>query len=116
MAGGIPGLARRFTKQIAISGNLSTVGMGLKGIISADPIEIMKAYLSFEISRIQSSAKNKGILRSVLLHEVITDMAIALNLESLVKSFIAFLAEREIVPGFETRNFPYMVRIQGMEY
>ena len=77
--------------------------------MTSDPIDVMKAYLSYEIIRIKASAKNRGILRSVLLHEVITDMAIALNLESLVKSYIKFMNDHGIEPGFETRNFSYFV-------
>ena len=107
--GGLPGLAKRFAKEVLQSGNLKTVGVGLKGILTSDPIDIMKAYLSYEIIRIKNSAKNRGVLRSVLLHEVITDMAIALNLEGLVKSYIKFMNEHGIEPGFETRNFSYLV-------
>jgi hypothetical protein len=107
--GGLPGLAKRFAKEVLQSGNLKTVGVGLKGILTSDPIDIMKAYLSYEIIRIKNSAKDRGVLRSVLLHEVITDMAIALNLEGLVKSYIKFMNEHGIEPGFETRNFSYLV-------
>jgi uncharacterized protein (DUF486 family) len=107
--GGLPGLAKRFAKEVLQSGNLKTVGVGLKGVLKSDPIDIMKAYLSYEIIRIKNSAKNRGTLRSVLLHEVITDMAIALNLEGLVKAYINFMNEHKIKPGFETRNFSYLV-------
>jgi hypothetical protein len=107
--GGLPGLAKRFAKEVLQTGNLKTVGVGLKGVLTSDPIDVMKAYLSYEIIRIKASAKNRGVLRSVLLHEVITDMAIALNLEGLVKSYIKFMNDRGIEPGFETRNFPYFV-------
>jgi hypothetical protein len=107
--GGLPGLAKRFAKEVLQTGNLKTAGVGLKGVLTSDPIDIMKAYLSYEIIRIKASAKNRGVLRSVLLHEVITDMAIALNLEGLVKSYIKCMNDREIEPGFETRNFPYLV-------
>ena len=107
--GGLPGLAKRFAKEVLQTGNLKTVGVGLKGVLTSDPIDVMKAYLSYEIIRIKASAKNRGVLRSVLLHEVITDMAIALNLEGLVKSYIKFMNEHGIKPGFETRNFPYLV-------
>ncbi len=82
--GGLPGLAKRFAKEVLQSGNLKTVGVGLKGVLTSDPIDVMKAYLSYEIIRIKNSSKNRGVLRSVLLHEVITDMAIALNLDGLV--------------------------------
>ena len=108
--GGLPGLAKRFAKEVLRSGNLKTVGVGLKGVLTSDPIDVMKAYLSYEIIRVKASAKNRGVLRSVLLHEVITDMAIALNLESLVKSYIKFMNDHGIEPGFETRNFSYLVK------
>jgi hypothetical protein len=107
--GGLPGLAKRFAKEVLQSGSFRTVGVGLKGVLTSDPIDFMKAYLSYEIIRIKASAKNRGVLRSVLLHEVITDMAIALNLESLVKSYIKFMNEHDVEPGFETRNFSYLV-------
>lgn len=108
-AGGLPGLAKRFAIQVLRSGNLKTAFIGLKGVLTSNPIDIMKAYLDYEIMRIKASAKNRGILRSVLLHEVITDMAIALNLETLVKSYIKFMIDHDIEPGFETRNFSYFV-------
>ena len=95
--------------QVLRSGNLKTALIGLKGVLTSNPIDVMKAYLSYEIIRIKASAKNRGTLRSVLLHEVITDMAIALNLESLVKSYIKFMIDHDIEPGFETRNFSYFV-------
>jgi hypothetical protein len=107
--GGLPGLAKRFAKEVLQSGNLKTVGVGLKGVLTSDPMDVMKAYLSYEIIRVKASAKNRGVLRSVLLHEVITDMAIALNLESLVKSYIKFMNDHGVKPGFETRNFSYLV-------
>lgn len=108
--GGLPGLAKRFAKEVLQSGNLKTIGVGLKGVLKSDPIDIMKAYLSYEMIRIRTSAKNRGVLRSVLLHEVITDMAIALNFEGLVKDYIKFMNKQGIEPGFETRNFSYLAK------
>jgi hypothetical protein len=109
-SGGLPGLAKRFAKEVLQSGNLKTAGIGLKGVLTSDPFDVMKAYLSYEIIRVKASAKNRGILRSVLLHEIITDMAIALNLEDLVKTYIKFMVDHGIEPGFETRNFSYLVK------
>ena len=108
--GGLPGLAKRFAKEVIGSGNLKTAGVGLKGVLTSDPMDVMKAYLSYEIIRVKASAKNRGVLRSVLLHEVITDMAIALNLERLVKLYIKFMNDHNIEPGFETRNFSHLVK------
>ena len=47
---------------------------------------------------------------SVLLNEVVADMGLALDLDWLFRSFISYLSNRGITPGFNTRNFPYFVR------
>lgn len=107
--GGIPGLARKFAKGIAKSGNMRAVAMGLKGVITADLISLMKAYLTYEISRIKSSAGKKADLRSVLLHQAITDIALALRLDWLFKSYVDFMLKLGITPGLNTGNFAYLV-------
>ena len=106
---GVLGLAKNFAKQIAVSGNVRAIAMGLKGVIRVDPVALMKTYLIYEISRIKSAAGKQANLDSVLLHEVITDMALALNLDWLFKSYIDFMLKLGIKPGFETRNFVYLV-------
>jgi hypothetical protein len=106
---GVLGLAKNFAKQIAVSGNVRAIAMGLKGVIRVDPVALMKTYLIYEISRIKSSAGKQANLDSVLLHEIITDMALALNLDWLFKSYVDFMLELGIKPGFETRNFAYLV-------
>jgi hypothetical protein len=107
---GMPGLARKFAKQIVVSGDLRAIIIGLKAAITTDPVALLKTYLTYEISRIKSSASKQANLVSVLLHEVITDMAVALDLDWLFESYIDFMLEREIKPGFNTRNFPYLVK------
>jgi len=107
---GVLGLAKNFAKQIAVSGNVRAIAMGLKGVIRVDPVALMKTYLIYEISRIKSSAGKQANLDSVLLHEIITDMALAFNLDWLFKSYVDFLLEYKIRPGFETRNFAYLVK------
>jgi len=107
--GGIPGLAKKLAKQIVVSGNLRAIATGLKGVIRTDPVALMKTYLIYEISRIKSSAGKQANLDSVLLHEVITDMGLALNLDWLFKSYVDFMLKLGIKAGFETRNFAYLV-------
>jgi len=107
---GIPGLAKKFAKQIVVSGNVRAIAMGLKGGIRTDPVALLKTYLTYEISRIKSSAGKQANLDVVLLHEVITDMALALNLDWLFKSYVDFTLDLGIKPGFNTRNFAYLVK------
>jgi len=107
---GISGLAKNFVKQITFSGNVRAIGMGLKGVMRMDPATLLKTYLLYEISRIKSAAGKQANLESLLLHEVITDMGLALNLDWLFKSYVEFMLKLGIKPGFDTRNFAYLVK------
>lgn len=107
--GGISGLATRFAKQIAVSRNFKAIEMGLIGLARMDPVALMKTYLTYEVSRIKSAAGGKAGIDSILLHEVITDMAMALKWDWIFKSYIDFVLKLGIRPGFETRNFPSLV-------
>ena len=107
---GTLGLGKKLVKRIIMSFNPKAIVTGIKSIVNMDPEAIMKTYLYYEIARIQSSIKKRHKLTSVLLHEVITDMLIALDLGWLVKSYTLFLKGLGIKPGFETRNFPFLVK------
>jgi hypothetical protein len=107
--GGISGLAKRVSRQIVFSRNIIAVIPNIIGLIRTDPSAFLKTYLVYEISRVKSAAGKGANLKSVLLHEVITDMALALDLDKLFKSYIDFLSKSKIRPGFETRNFPYLI-------
>jgi len=107
--GGIPGLAKKFAKEIALSGNVRAIATGLKGVMGADPVSLMKTYLSYEVSRIKSSAGKQANLQSVLLHQLVTDVGLALNLDWVFKSYVDFILKLGFTPGFNTGNFAYLV-------
>ncbi len=107
--GGIPGLAKHMTAQVLRSMNLRAIGNGIKGVITMDPQAFMRTYVLHEISRIRSAAGNNTNLVSVILHEIITEMALAFDLDWFFKSYIEFLQKRGVKPGFETRNFALLV-------
>jgi hypothetical protein len=108
--GGISGLAKKVAKDIIFSRNIVTVLPSVLGLIRADPKAFLKIYLVYEISRIKSAAGKNANLKSVLLHEVLTDMALGLNLDWFFKYYIKFFSKSKTRPGFETRNFPYLVQ------
>jgi len=107
--GGVSGLIRKVSKEIAMSGSVRTIAMGLGAVIRSNPASLLKTYLSYEISRVKSSAGKTANLSSLMLHEVVTDMALALNLDWLFRSYIAFTLKRGLTPGFNTGNFTYLV-------
>jgi hypothetical protein len=107
--GGISGLAKRVIRRVAFSKSITAVGPYIAGLIRIDPSAFLNTYLTYETSRIKSAAGKNACLKSVILHEIIIDMALAFNLDSIIKSYIDFFLNRKIKPGFETRNFAYLV-------
>ena len=106
---GTLGLGKKLAIRIIKSGNLRTLVTGLKGITTLNPTSLLETYLNYEISRIKSAIGTKQNISSILLHEVVTDMALALDLDWLFKFYVRFISQHKIKPGFETRNFPYLV-------
>jgi hypothetical protein len=106
---GTVGLAKKLARQVVFSGNLRAVGAGLKCVATMNPKDMLKTYLLYEVSRIKSAIGKKFTLESVMLHEVITEMIIALDLDWLAKSYITYVLDLGIKPGFETRNFAYLI-------
>lgn len=107
---GTPGLVKRFAKQVTLSGDVRAILEGLWSAVRMAPEGFMNTYLTYELSRIKSSAGKQAKLVSVLLNEVIADMGLALDFDWLFRSFICYLSKRRITPGFNTRNFPYLVK------
>lgn len=107
--GGIPALARKFGMEMVKSKNLGAISLGLKGVLTADAASIMKTYLAYEISRIKSSVNTKVHIDSMLLHQLITDMSLALDLDWVFKAYVDFMLRKKITPGFNTGNFAFLV-------
>lgn len=107
--GGIQSLITKLVKDIVRSGNLKAIGNGFKGVMMIDPESLLKTYLDYEISRVKSAAGSKAHLGSVLLHQVITDLALALRMDWLFKAYVDMLSKKSITPGFNTGNFPFFV-------
>jgi hypothetical protein len=107
--GGISGLVKKLGWDMVKSGNAESLVFGVWTTLTANPVSLMKAYLGYELSRLESHLSEKVLVESVLLHQLVTDMALAFNLDWLFKSYIAFLSRKKITPGFNTGNFAYLV-------
>jgi hypothetical protein len=93
-----------------LSSNIKVVLSNIIGLIQFDPSAFLKAYVAYELARVKTAVKDKNCLKSILLQEMITDMALSLNLAQLFRSYIKFVEKSGLKPGFETRNFPYLVK------
>lgn len=107
--GGVSGLAKKLSKEMVFSTNLKIIALNAGGLLRFNPSALLKTYVSYELSRIKSVVNSNLKLKTIMLHEMLTDMALSLNMEELFKSYIKFFINRKIRPGFETRNFAYLV-------
>jgi len=108
--GGITGLAKRVAAQIIKSGNFFAMLHGTKGVLTIDPAEAYKAYIYYEVGRIKAAAKTKNTLKCLFLHQVVTDMALALDIQWIIRAHIDVLAKMGVMPGLQTFNLPLLVQ------
>lgn len=106
---GTPGLAIHLLKQIAASGNYGAIVNGIKGIAIRNPASLMKAYVLYELYRIKLATNRSVKPYSLLLHELVTEMGLAFNMQWLFQAYVDFLLRLDIKPGFETRNSSMLI-------
>jgi hypothetical protein len=111
--GGVPGLAKKLVREIVFSRNFRAMASGLNGVVRSDLASLFKTYLLYEVSKVRRSAGGKAELESVLLHQLITDLCLGLDLNWVFKFYTEFLLKRGVTPGFNTGNFALLVKKLG---
>lgn len=107
--GGVSGLAKQLSTEMIFSSNAKVIAQNLGGLIRLNPTALLKTYVSYELSRIKTVSSANTKLKSIMLHEMVTDMALSLGMKELFTEYIKFLTKKGIRPGFETRNFAWLV-------
>ena len=108
-SGGIAGMAKSFLFETLSSGHVGAVARSARGYLLTDPRSLLDAYLTYELARVRSAAGPKAKVVSLLLHEVVTDMALALEFRWLFETHLDFSRRHGMRAGFETRNFALLV-------
>lgn len=107
--GGIPGLAKKVGTEIVTSANIGSIFYGLHGAVFNNPSSLLKAYLLYEETQIKKAAGRDANLYCIFLHEVVTDMALALEMKWLFETHIGYMRKRGIKPGIHTHNLPFLI-------
>ncbi len=103
---GVTGLMSDVLSQLSVTEKAKLVVHGGISALTFNPLGAMMAYIDSELSQIP---RNYNI-KSVLLHEVITDLGISFGAIEILESFIRHIREKwHAMPGFVTRNFPKLV-------
>jgi hypothetical protein len=108
--GGLPGLARKVGREIVAARNGRALLDAVGGVVTGNPRGLLRAYVTYEINRLREAVGTRTPVASVLLHEVVTDMALALNMEWLFRAFVRSVSAIGVAPGFDTRNLSALVQ------
>lgn len=108
--GGMPGLAKVFAKRLVSSGNFGAMASGINGVLRTNPSSLLKTYLTYELNRVEAATGKDAEVKSILLHEIIVDMTLALKLEWFFREYYSFMHRHSLVPGFNTCNFSSLIR------
>jgi hypothetical protein len=77
--------------------------------ITFDPIRMLNSFVDMQLANILNLKECN--LRTVLLHEVITDLAISFQARQLFDSYVRHIKDKyDAMPGFVTRNFARFVK------
>lgn len=102
---GILGLVRELLAETG----LKALARGLS-LASMDPERALRAYVDTELDILFKNVPRRAVLRGVVLHEVITDLAVSFNADQLLKGYADHIVDKyHVRPGFATRNFDRFV-------
>jgi hypothetical protein len=112
-AGGIPGLTKEMAKKVIMYMDSRLLLNLIKGTLLNKPSALFQSYILYEYHRLIKviGERNRRQLKAILLHEVVTDMALALNMRWIFKTHIELMCKLGLQAGFETRNFSYFVKM-----
>jgi hypothetical protein len=110
MLGGFSGLAKEIGREMVLSRNWRPLVQAAASAIFGRPAGLLEAYLTYEVARLRTAAGRGPAIAAVILHEVVTDMALALDMRWLFDAVIHSASRLGVRPGFNTRNLPYLTR------
>jgi len=107
---GVVGLAREVLSRLKWKATAKALASGGISLASMDPERVLRAYVDTELDFLFNNAPSEASLRSVLLHEVLTDLAVSFEAHQLLNSYANHIADKyHVMPGFVTRNFSKFV-------
>lgn len=109
LTGGTIAVAKELLSNLGWTDLLAVAAKGGLSMLLSDYSKLLQEYLELECRRLYSVLPRGGQLRCMLAHEQLTDLAIGLNADGVLKQFVAHAMKMGIMPGFVTRNFPLFV-------
>jgi len=109
---GMRGLIDETLSKLSLPDKAKAVFKSGFSALRLDPLGILKAYVDMELAGYLNEKPGNASLRSVLLHEVITDLCLGLRDVPLLDAFAQHIREKyHVSPGFVTYNLENFVQL-----
>ena len=102
--GGIPGTIRDVFSGVSVLDRFRMGLQGLVGYLKTDPVRMIKAFVDIELAPLR-----KARIRTVFLHDVVTDMCVGLGLGGVLDTYVRHVSSRGFVAGMVTKNLPLLL-------
>jgi len=107
---GIIGLAQEVLSRLSWRARAKALAGGALSLASIDPKGILVRYIDAELDILSRNAPDGATLKSVFLHEILTDLGTSFQAAELIQAYANHILDNYCVkPGFATRNFPKFV-------
>jgi hypothetical protein len=109
---GMRGLVNETLSKLPVLDRARTVIETGFSALRLDPIGLMKSYLDLELQPYLNAKPENSHIRSVLLHEVVTDLCLGLRNVRMLDAFAQHIREKyHASPGFVTYNLVRFVEV-----
>ena len=107
---GAIGLLREVWGRLSISGKTKLLIDGGLSAARFDAVRLLKAYVDMELTSYLNVKPKECTVRTVFMHDILTDLALSFEGHQLFDSFMQHVHEKyQAKPGFVTRNFARFV-------
>jgi hypothetical protein len=103
---GVVGLVQEVLSKLTWKGKAEALVGGGLSLASFDPTRVLRTYIDAELDIVLRNAPSSATLKSVFLHEILTDLATSLQATDLIQEYAHHILDKyDVMPGFATRNF-----------
>ena len=107
---GTTGMIKQLLGDLGVTAGARALVQGGLTWLTTDPVRAMRLYIDIEVERLTDIMPINFGVKAVMAHEIISDMALALGLGDLLRSFVEHLHDKHnLQAGFVTRNLPRFV-------
>ena len=103
---GLAGLSRDVLNKVGWAASTRYAIRGGLTLAKSSPVEALELFLDIETTKLRKSFASIGRFQVLLLHELATDLVVALDSRALFEGYLKALNTINLVPGFVTRNLP----------